>query len=234
MRDDADNPRTAGLDMRFHRPSAWVQALRRVVAASAVAALTFAAGFGLFADHVSSLTTPSNPVTADAIIVVTGGKARLEAAVRLLKSGKGERLLISGVHPAADLDDIRAVTGGDRRLFNCCVDVDYAALDTTGNAQESAKWLTDHAYESAIVVTNNYHMPRTLLEMRRTRAATEFVPYPVVNTPLDHGLWLKSSEVLRVLFTEYAKYLAALARSVLPAPEPGGEVEMVNVSADAG
>lgn len=104
---------------------------------------------------MSTLATPRNPDAADAIIVVTGGRSRLEAAVGLLKSGKGERLLISGVHPAADLDDLRAVTGGDRTLFKCCVDVDYAALDTIGNAQESAKWLRDHKYARAILVTND-------------------------------------------------------------------------------
>ena len=38
-----------------------------------------------------------------AIIVLTGGQARLDAALELLKSGKGGRLLISGVHPSADL-----------------------------------------------------------------------------------------------------------------------------------
>lgn len=197
-------------------------------------AVVFAGGFGLFADYVSSMATPQNPGPADAIIVVTGGKSRLEAAVGLLKSGKGARLLISGVHPAANLDDLRAVTGGDRKLFNCCVDVDYEALDTIGNAQESAKWLRDHKFASAIVVTNNYHMPRTMLEMRRTVATTEFVPYPVVNTRIDHGSWLTSSEVLRVLFTEYTKYLAALVYSVIAVEKPEDAMKMVNAAPSNG
>ena len=49
---------------------------------------------------------------ADAIIVLTGGQSRLDAALDLLKSGKGKRLLISGVHPDADRDDLQR---GDRR-----------------------------------------------------------------------------------------------------------------------
>src|SRR5690348_9573741 len=57
------------------------------------ATILFLIGFALFATHVSRLSTPDNPQAADAIIVLTGGQARLDAAVGLLKSGKGQRLL---------------------------------------------------------------------------------------------------------------------------------------------
>ena len=133
----------------------------------------FAGGFGWFASKVSHMTTPANPAKADAIIVLTGGQARLDAAIDLLASGKGERLLISGVHPSASRRQLQAATGGDKALFSCCVDIDRAALDTIGNAEESAKWVESHAYGSVILVTNNYHMPRSLLEMGR-------LPYDVL------------------------------------------------------
>jgi uncharacterized SAM-binding protein YcdF (DUF218 family) len=203
----------------------------RAALGAAILAATFVAGFGVFAGHISRLAAPEIPEKADAIIVLTGGQARIDAAVGLLKSGKGQRLLISGVNPVADLDDLSAMTGGDPQLFACCVDIDHAALDTVGNAEESAKWVTSHAYGRVILVTNNYHMPRSLLEMRRLIAGTELVPYPVVNTRLEGGSWLTEPGVLRVLFTEYMKYLAALARGVLPgSPEPTGQV--LSASAD--
>lgn len=176
----------------------------------------FAVGFALFADHVSRLVTPSELDRADAIIVLTGGQSRVDAAVDLLRSGKGKRLLISGVNPIADRDDLRAATGGDPDLFACCVDIDHAALDTIGNAEESAKWVTSHAYGKVIVVTNNYHMPRSLLEMRRFIGSVELMPYPVVNTRLDNGSWMTRPDAVRVMFTEYAKFVAALARGMLP------------------
>ncbi|TIW90875.1 MAG: YdcF family protein, partial [Mesorhizobium sp.] len=59
-----------------------------------VLATLFAGGFGWFANKVSHLTTPANPARADAIIVLTGGQSRLDAAMDLLASGKGARLLI--------------------------------------------------------------------------------------------------------------------------------------------
>ena len=162
------------------------------------------------------MSTPTNPPTADAIIVLTGGQARLDAALDLLKSGKGERLLISGVHPSTSSKSLQAATGSDTALFSCCVDIDRAALDTIGNAEESAKWVRSHAYEKVILVTNNYHMPRSLLEMGRLLDREELDPYPVVNSKLDKGGWMVRPGALRVLFTEYNKYLAALARGMLP------------------
>lgn len=178
--------------------------------------LAFLGGFAAFATHVAQLSTPQEPADADAIIVLTGGEKRLDAAVDLLRSGKGQRLLISGVHPSARIVDLQKATGGDAQLFSCCIDIDRAALDTIGNAEESARWITSHAWDTIIVVTNNYHMPRSLLELRRSIGDVNLVPYPVVNTRLDGGEWLTNRAALRVLFTEYAKYLFALVRGVLP------------------
>jgi len=178
--------------------------------------VTFGLGFGLFADYISRLATPTNPPAADAIIVLTGGQARIDAAVNLLKSGKGKRLLISGVNPVASRKSLQRATGGDNALFNCCVDIDRAALDTIGNAEESAKWVRDHDYSSVILVTNNYHMPRSLLEMGRLIDKVQLQPYPVVNSRLDGGTWMTNKAALRVILTEYTKYLGALARAVVP------------------
>ena len=97
-------------------------------------------------------------------------------------------------------------------------------MDTIGNAEESAKWVTSHAYGKVIVVTNNYHMPRSLLELRRSVGSVELLPYPVVNTPLDNGGWMTRPEALRVIFTEYAKYVAALARGLWTPTPPQGDM----------
>ncbi|MFC5385662.1 YdcF family protein [Aquamicrobium segne] len=190
--------------------------LRRALRASAILALglatCFVAGFGLFASHVSQMDTPADLAKADAIIVLTGGQSRLDAAMHLLETGKGERLLISGVHPSTSREQLQNALGSNSPLFACCVDIDRAALDTIGNAEESAKWVNEHAYENIILVTNNYHMPRSLLEMGRLLQDAQLHPYPVVNSKLDDGKWLTKPHALRVLFTEYNKYLAAWLR----------------------
>lgn len=195
-------------------------ALRVAVVALCLFSLLFVVGFGAFAYHVSRMAAPGEPRSADGIIVLTGGQSRLNAAIDLLKAGKGKRLLISGVNPHARIDDLSLATGGERSLFKCCIDIDRAAINTIGNAQQSVKWVSANTYASIIVVTNNYHMPRSLLEMRRLLQGADLQPYPVVNTPLDDGAWLAKPDAVRVLFTEYVKYLAALARGLLSAGGP--------------
>jgi uncharacterized SAM-binding protein YcdF (DUF218 family) len=212
---------------RKRRPPAFLRATGWAIVCCMV---LFLGGFALFATHVGQMSTPQNPPAADAIIVLTGGPARLDAALELLKSGKGERLLISGVHSSTSSRMLQATTGGDNALFSCCVDIDRAALDTIGNAEESAKWVRTHAYSRVILVTNNYHMPRSLLEMSRLLDREELDPYPVVNSKLDNGNWILQPGALRVLFTEYNKYLAALARGVLPR-QPAEGAAVANASA---
>jgi uncharacterized SAM-binding protein YcdF (DUF218 family) len=224
-------------DRARRRGRRWLRVAGLSVLTISLIATAFLGGFAAFSTHVSRLTTPDVPEDADAIIVLTGGHQRIDAAVDLLKSGKGERLLISGVNPMARAVDLQVATGGDAHLFACCVDIDRAALDTIGNAEESAKWINAHAYGKVIVVTNNYHMPRSLLELQRMIDATELLPYPVVNTRLDGGAWLTNADALRVLFMEYTKYLAAIARGALPADPPAAErpqvIEASSVGVDA-
>ena len=209
----------------------WPRILAFAVIGVLAAGFAFLGGFAAFATHVARLSPPVEQPDADAIIVLTGGEKRLDAALDLLKSGKGQRLLISGVHPAARLVDLQHATGGDAGLFDCCVDLDRAALDTIGNAEESAKWVDTHAFGSVIVVTNNYHMPRSLLELKRSVADADLLPYPVVNTRLDGGEWMTNRDALRVLFTEYTKYLAAVARGALPLLVGGREGAGLEASA---
>ncbi|MCT7377332.1 YdcF family protein [Chelativorans salis] len=194
--------------------------LRMGIAALATCAFAFVLGLILFLDHVADLEAPPELQAADGIVVLTGGQSRIDTGLHLLKAGKGKRLLISGVNPMARRDDLRLATGGDRNLFNCCIDIDRVALNTIGNAEESAKWASANTYGSIIVVTNNYHMPRSLLEMRRILPEADLQPYPVVNTPLSGSAWLANPDALRVLVIEYTKYVAALARGLVSTSHP--------------
>jgi uncharacterized SAM-binding protein YcdF (DUF218 family) len=185
---------------------------------SVLALVTFIIGFLAFVESISEMRQPGLTAAADGIVALTGGQNRLEAAAALFSQGKGKRLLISGVNPNIDKKELMKAVGGDPAKFSCCVDIDHEALETVGNAEQTAAWAKDHGFGEIILVTNNYHMPRSLLELKRAAPKVTFIPYPVVNSDLANWSWLKRPDTARVLFAEYLKYLGALSRAVLPVP----------------
>ena len=187
--------------------------VRVVLALILLAAAAGTAGFLHFAETVASMEAPRDP-KADAIVVLTGGYQRLDHAIGLLKNGAGERLLISGANPATSGNLLRKLTQSSSALFECCVDMGYEAVDTIGNANETARWINDHQFRRVLVVTNNYHMPRSLMELRVSDPQTEFIAYPVVNTDLRNGNWLRQPGVVKAMLSEYLKYGLARLRAL--------------------
>ena len=189
----------------------------------ALAALLFAAGFVLFIRQIQT-GTPDDGVRADAIVVLTGGESRVTEAVRLLAAGSGQRLLISGVHPKTTGAMLRRLNPDGARLFDCCIDLDRNARDTIENANETRRWLSRQGFGSVIVVTSSYHMPRGLVELRRALPDLKLVPYAVVPPKLQLDRWWTDPATLRLLGSEFVKYIASVARCAGVRLMAGGEV----------
>lgn len=168
-------------------------------------------GFIAFAQHVDRIQPPKNLPVADGIVVWTGkGGGRLQAGVDLLQTQKGERLLISGVHEDNGIAQISEVTGLIAELAECCLDLDYAAKDTIGNARETASWAKALDYDHIILVTSAYHMPRAKVEISAAAGRIRITPYPVERA--DTRKWYKSGDRTERLIQEYSKLLLAYAR----------------------
>ena len=184
----------------------------------AILVLIWTIGLFAFADRVRGFTPAPEPARADAIVALTGPSAeRVNAAIRLLEQDKGRRVLISGVNREVRRQELRALTPGSNRLFNCCVDLGFEAEDTVGNAQEIAAWADAKGYDSLIVVTSDYHMPRALTEIRAAAPGVELTPYAVETPSLDNSRWWRAAVTARRMTLEYMKYLAALARATVGA-----------------
>ncbi|WP_244498331.1 YdcF family protein [Aureimonas ureilytica] len=176
------------------------------------AASYLAGGFVRFARDVALLTTPPEAAQADGIVVLTGGEQRLQQGIELLRSGEGQRLLVSGVNRGTSAKALARTTGTDSALFECCVDLDYEALNTIGNAEMATRWAHRHGFRRLLLVTSDYHIPRSLLEMADVPDAPEVVPYPVSPDKLWRADGWPTRLGLRLLATEYAKVLAVKAR----------------------
>ncbi len=154
--------------------------------------------------------TPADvPSKADGIVALTGGADRLDVAMSLLTDGKGERLLITGVNGATTRDDLRHRVPDPNNLFETSVDLDKLAQNTVGNALETRRWAASHGYRSLIVVTGQYHMPRSLRELAFVMPNVTLVAYPVVPATLRVGAWWYNPGTFGLLADEYMKYLAS-------------------------
>jgi len=149
---------------------------------------------------------------ADGIVVLTGGTSRVTDALELLSSGRGKRLLITGVNPGTTTGDIARQVVDYDKLLACCVDYDYSALNTLGNAVQARHWALAHRFNSLIVVTPSYHMPRALAELSHQLPDVALIPYPVVSDRLRIEPWWSNGTTTRLVLSEYLKYLAAKVR----------------------
>ncbi len=174
----------------------------------------FGVGFLLFVDAVKRDTDTSH-LKADAIVALTGTQQRIREAAKLLADGSGRRLLVSGVNPQATGEELRRLTLLDQRLFDCCVDLGYEARDTIGNAEEARAWVDAHRFTSIIIVTSDYHVPRSLAEFGRLMPDVRIIPFAVPSGPRPGSAWWKSPGTIRVLAAEYVKFLPSAIRFAL-------------------
>lgn len=178
--------------------------------------MLWAVGLLAFGQRAAKATPAPEPAVADGIVALTGASsARIDAAIQLLELGKGQRLLISGVNRDVRPRELRDVARGAGHAYDCCVDLGFEAVNTLGNALETATWQRRHGFRSLIVVTADYHMPRSILELRAAMPGVQLQPYPVQTETLDARRWWRSGAETRRLTVEYSKYLVILTREAL-------------------
>lgn len=175
--------------------------------------LVWFVGLLAFAGRIQTLTPAAEPPVSDAVAVLTGASTqRLKTGVALLENGKGRRLLVSGVNNEVTRDDLLEVTGAWKPIYQCCVDLGFEAADTKGNAAEIAAWAEKHGFHQIIVVTADYHMPRSMLELRGQMPGATLIAYPIRTEALDATHWWRDQTQMRRMTLEYCKYLAVLVQ----------------------
>lgn len=165
----------------------------------------------------------------DAVVVLTGGVGRLESGLALLEAGSAKQLFISGVHADVDVATLlqSLVPGSapmpDAATIACCIRLGYAAADTRGNAEETARWMRAASFTTLRLVTADYHMPRSLLEFHRAMPEIAVLPFPVFPEQVRRDGWWRWPGTTSLLVREYNKYLVALARGIALPSESAGQ-----------
>lgn len=163
---------------------------------ASVPVLVWALGFLWFA---VALPGPAGDVRTDAVIVPTGGAGRIERGIEVIRSGRADALLVSGVDPEVKPREFAAQFDVPAKLMECCISLGFAAVDTRSNASETARWVESRKVRSLRLVTTDWHMRRAAGELSRT---------------LPDGLTVVRDAVpshpsFRDLFLEYHKLLAS-------------------------
>lgn len=163
--------------------------------------LAWVIGFVLFAGF---LPRPAGAQKTDGIIVLTGGPNRIERGLAVLEKGEAKRMLVSGVNMTVRPRDFLIMFRVSPKMFGCCIDLGQDAVDTRSNGEESAQWVSKHGYKSIRLITTDWHMPRARFELRQA------LPKNVQILPDA----VRSEPDLRILLTEYHKYLLRRAAAL--------------------
>ncbi|MCE7794960.1 YdcF family protein [Sphingobium sufflavum] len=151
---------------------------------------------GAFALFATLLPPAAKEERTDAIVVLTGSAGRIERGAALLKRGRAERLLISGVDRDAGKFSISRTYHIPMKTMRAQVDLGHEAIDTRSNAIETAAWIRKRGYRSVRLITADWHMRRARYELERQMPADVHIVSDSVPTQPS----------LRILLREFHKY----------------------------
>jgi uncharacterized SAM-binding protein YcdF (DUF218 family) len=133
----------------------------------------------------------------DGVIVVTGGKGRLNRGFEVVQHESARRLLISGVDPKVRPGELAAQYKVDKALFGTRVDLGHEAVDTRGNASEAARWIARNKFRTIRLITTDWHMARARYELRRALPADVEIVNDAVSSQADIAVFVR----------EYSKFV---------------------------
>lgn len=162
------------------------------VLAAALAALAAAAWL---AATVRLLFLPDEgaPARADAIVVLSGSKRRLDRALELMARGTAPVLVISGRDHRQPLADRLCAAGGRDGFRVLCF---MPRPDSTrGEARQVARLARRHRWRAVVLVTSRFHVTRARMLFRRCVGARVYAvgtSYPWTSVPAAvAGEWAK-------------------------------------------
>ena len=142
------------------------------------------------------------------VIVLTGGKMRIEKGMEIMQKGYAEKMFISGVFMPSEIQMKFKIEKTKKDLLECCISFGEEAKNTIENAGEADQWLRKNPeITKVILITSYYHLPRSILIFeKKLRSNPEIYAVPAVEKvnlleqPLFH-LRLVSSEYFKVIYT---------------------------------
>ena len=143
-------------------------------------------------------------IKADAIVVLAGGKGRVDEGIKLYGDRIAPELLFVGVDPAVRKEDLYRPTAGDPPASG--VYLEKASRNTLENAIFGRRLIAERRAGSILLITSRYHMKRACILFRNALPKDVTIyPYPVDSVNLKETWWYHQGS-LRLLFSEFYKY----------------------------
>lgn len=145
-----------------------------------------------------------NTLKAGAIVVLTGGKGRVEEGVRLYKKSRAEFLFFVGVDPSVRKSDLYRPNIGDPSADN--VLLEKSSRNTLENSIFGRDMIVRSGVNSVLLITSRYHLKRASLLFRNALPKNiVIIPYPVDTVNLKESWWNHGGS-FQLLFREFYKY----------------------------
>ena len=155
----------------------------------------------LFVDFVyKTYSVAPREVRTDAIVVLAGGRGRVEEGVKLYREGQGRLLFLIGVDPIVKKGELYKGARADG------VYLEKVSRNTLENALYARDLITGHKVSSITLITSRYHMKRATLIFRNALAKDVAIyPHPVDSVNLKEDWWVHGGS-FKLLFSEFYKY----------------------------
>lgn len=141
---------------------------------------------------------------ADAIVVLAGGKGRVDEGVRLFRESRADFLFLIGVDPTVRKSDLYRPRHGDPSSEN--VILEKISRNTVENSIFGRNAIVQSGAHSILLITSRYHLKRASLLFRNSLPKNiTIIPYPVDTVNLKESWWNHGGS-FQLLFREFYKY----------------------------
>lgn len=162
------------------------------------------AGYQFSSDVINATGVAKASIHADAIIVLTGGKGRVDEGLRMLRSGVADTLILSGVHEDSGMDAIFA-HGLEPKLRNNII-LEKSSKNTYENAVETRKLVVENEFKSIVLLTSWYHLKRAEYIFRTVLPKDIAITACAVAPPEPEETIVYNFKTMMMLASEFVKY----------------------------
>lgn len=149
-------------------------------------------------------TYTDNPENSDAIVILGGGdQGRVKKAADLYKAGYAEKVIITPVGERYTTEELVSIIR-HYGINEKDILIDTKSNSTYTNAQRTIEIMNDNEFESALIVTNDYHIKRAKLIFDRLSDDNQTFNY-IAATNLEGQKWYERDDMFSHWIGEFVK-----------------------------